>query len=240
MHEPAPASAPPLPCDGCVILILAAGRGTRMGGPKALMPVSGAPWWVHQRRRLSALGGEVRWIVSGEVDAGLRASSDEELVQGRVVVDSAAPMFHSVLAGLLSIGESRLGSLRGGGVFVLPIDVPAPAARTWRVLRGDDADSSSRRAPCVPTWEGKRGHPVFLPASWVTGTLFPRLPDLSGWRPGEHDAAVHELLAPFRLDELLAPDRALQPVADVGILLNLNTPADVAEWLRTSPLDAVE
>ena len=57
-----------LPTDACC-LVLAAGRGRRMGGPKALMQVHGQPWWRLQRERLAAAGVESLWIASPDVAA---------------------------------------------------------------------------------------------------------------------------------------------------------------------------
>ena len=56
-----------LPLAGISVVVLAAGRGTRMGGPKALMEVRGRVWWRWQREWLApaeAAGATVVWLVS--------------------------------------------------------------------------------------------------------------------------------------------------------------------------------
>jgi CTP:molybdopterin cytidylyltransferase MocA len=214
-----------------VILVLAAGRGTRMGGPKALMTVGDQPWWVRQHRHLSQLGGAAKWIVSHDVSTGMASSKLDAPAPDRIVVDPTAPMFHSALAGILSIKTPSIG------VFVLPIDVPAPNPETWLHLRLDPsiphASIPSPPSPGVPTYQGKRGHPVFLPTSWIISTLLPQLPDLAHWNPEHSDPAIQTQLAAFRLDSLIEPTRTLVPVDDPGILTNLNTPADIQTWLST-------
>jgi len=223
--------SPTRPCDGCAIIVLAAGRGSRMGGPKALMPVRGQPWWMHQSRRLAELGGSVTWVVSAEVHAGIEPALQGDSPVHRIVVDSSAPMFHSVLAGVRSLHGTY------EGVFILPIDVPTPQPETWRRLRLDPSTTGSSTpapssSPRVPTSLGQRGHPVFLPAAWIAASLTPRLPDLSGWNPVRLDPVSLAALAPFRLDTLIEPDRVLVPVDDPGVLINLNTPPDVDVWVR--------
>ena len=53
--------------DHTRVLVLAAGRGRRMGGPKALMMVEGEPWWMRQRRRIAEVGIPMTWVVSPQV-----------------------------------------------------------------------------------------------------------------------------------------------------------------------------
>jgi molybdenum cofactor cytidylyltransferase len=187
--------------DG-VALVLAAGRGTRMGGPKALMRAGGGVWWRVQQARLSEAGVKSLWVVSPEVEAAMVAEDDAPPL--RAMGDPAAPMFASVVAGVLSLRDAP-----PRGVFVLPVDVPAAGAGVWAALSRSDV-------PAAPVWRGERGHPVYLPWGWVASELL-ALVDAGG-------------VASARLDRLLEGWVSEVEVDDPGVLVNLNTPADVARW----------
>ncbi len=190
-------------CEGDeVAIVLAAGRGVRMGGPKALMMVGGRPWWRVQRERLRAAGVRDVWVVSREVrDSMGREDSPERVVIG----DADAAMFASVVAGVVALRDD---SLRG--VFLLPVDVPAPSVGVWKALRGADS-------PSVPTCGGRRGHPVWLPWSFVERAILPCAEDRV-W------------VARTRLDRLVADEVVEVAVEDAGVLVNLNTSVDVERW----------
>ena len=181
-----------------------------MGIPKALMPVAGRPWCLHQRERLDRAGLPATWVVS---DSFLTAaSSDPRALQAaspRITADSSAPMFASILRGIAHILESS--SPRPSGLFILPVDVPAARPEIWHRLAAS--------APvAVPTFHTKRGHPVYLSWDWIDRRITRN--------PGTHDPAQ-------RLDSLIAPDTTLIEVDDPDIAVNLNTPDDVTSWLAS-------
>lgn len=185
------------------ILVLAAGRGRRMGGPKALMEVMGRPWWRWQRQRLSPVGLPEVWVVSPEVREGIaRESSSTAMPPLLIEASPDQPMFASLLAGL---DAPRVRD--GSGVFVLPVDVPAPRPPVWAALAKTDR-------PAAPRWRGCGGHPLFLPHAWVNDHL-PPMTDPAG-----------------RLDRLVAPDLLPVDVDDPSVRFNFNTPADVQSWLE--------
>lgn len=186
--------------DGLPVIVLAAGRGTRMGGPKALMQVAGRPWWSRQLERLVDAGVTPLWVLSPQVRATLE-KEPSFLKQPVVEADPHAPMFESVRAGV-----EFLRPANPRGVFVLPIDVPAPDAGVWRAL----ADASPVAAP---TLAGAHGHPVYLDWSFVR---------------------AHVAGAPqgARLDEIMAPHVRYIPVQDARVTLNLNSPEAVQGYER--------
>lgn len=187
------------------VLILAAGRGRRMGAPKALMPVAGVgeprPWWRHQQDRLARADRPPLWVVSPDVRAAMRESAPPH-----VQSDPDAPMFASVLAGL-----SALRAAPPGWVHVLPVDVPAPAPATFAALEA----AAGPRGVAVPRFRGRTGHPLCLAWSWIEEKVFPvAAPDQ-------------------RLDALTAPARVVVDVDDPAVAANLNTPDDLRRWLAT-------
>lgn len=194
--------------DRCHVVVLAAGRGSRMGGPKALMIVGGEVWWRVQSRRLHELGLAATWVVSHEVHSALAKETDapDRLVLG----DSTAPMFTSVLLGVRSLSTSP-----PTGVFILPVDAPAPSQTVWQSLAVSESVA-------FPAFQGKRGHPVYLPWSWIAETL-------NGPVASSRDPSS------LRLDELIAPVAHAVNVSDSVVACNLNTPDDVLRFLSILP-----
>ncbi len=188
-------------CDETCAIVLAAGRGRRMGGPKALMDVGGLAWWRIQAARLAGAGIRSAWVVSPEVAEafGCEAGAPAALV----IADADAPMFASVMAGLELLARDPPRA-----AFLLPIDVPAAGAGVWREL-------AEQGRPCIPCFEGRHGHPLYLPWNWIEQNLL---------------NARHEL-ATTRLDDLVRPELAHADVTDNSVVMNLNTPADVAAWV---------
>ena len=185
------------------VLVLAAGRGTRMGGPKALMMVGVRPWWQVQRERLTAARVPTMWVVSAQVRQVLASS-----IPGIVMAtsDSDAPMFASIRAGAqaLSVHDPL------PGMFVLPVDVPAPGPAVWSMLQ-------SAGAATVPTHHGNHGHPIYVAWDLVVRHIL-----------GNDDPSA-------RLDQLIAPNVRYIPVDDPSVMTNLNTPQAVEAWESSQP-----
>lgn len=196
--------------EECHVLVLAAGMGSRMGLPKALMQVGGRAWWRSQHERLAGNGLSSTWIVSEHVE---RALANERVID-RMLRGAPGPMFASLLIGLRSVEVlqpvPRL-------VFVLPVDTPVPTLSVWRALAEEGATGV-----CVPEHLGKRGHPVCMPWGWVKAHVL-GLPNPDN----------------VRLDELMAgaaggPEKIRSVrVADARVAVNLNTPDDVLRYERS-------
>jgi CTP:molybdopterin cytidylyltransferase MocA len=164
--------------SGDIVLVLAAGRGTRMGGPKVLMSMDGLPWWRVQRARLDAIGLEQVWLVSPETRTVLEAEADGPT---RLVdADSSEPMFETVMRGLGAIEAKPCD-----GVFVLPIDVPVAKPSVWHAL-------AESKQVAVPVCDRKRGHPLYLPWAWIQTHLFDEHPP-----PGTR---LDTLIRPMRME----------------------------------------
>lgn len=110
-------------------------------------------------------------------------------------------------AGRTGSVKAGLRALRGlEGAVIYPIDHPAVDGATIRALLGPRADI------VVPTFEGHRGHPTLFRTA-----TFPEILHLGDDQP-LHDV-VHA--QPARVREVVVPDAA--------ILLNIDTPGDVAK-----------
>jgi molybdenum cofactor cytidylyltransferase len=141
-------------------VLLAAGRGRRMGRTKQLIEIAAGS----RRRPLVAAAYDAiapacdRMIVvlGHEAEAVAAALGDRPF--DRVDADPDAPMFESVRAGVRAAAE-----LAARRVVLHPADHPRVAPTTLAKLAAR-ADAEPARA-IIPEHAGRGGHPVFIPAS---------------------------------------------------------------------------
>lgn len=142
-----------------VAVILAAGRGTRIGGPKALLTIEGETFVGRLARTLARTRVDsVLAVVAGDAPAvreAARAAGIEAVLNPRPE--------EGMLASLL-LGLDAADARRADAVLVHPVDHPLVAPATVdRVL--DALDEGARIA--VPSHGGRRGHPAgFLRSVW--------------------------------------------------------------------------
>ena len=175
-----------------------------MGGPKALMDVGGRPWWRWQVERLEAAGMASVWVVNDAVIRGMSIHPDAPRACCRA--DGTAPMFHSLMAGIRSLGSIP------AFVHVLPVDVPCPKATTFTSL-----ERGAGMGVAVPTRAGSRGQPVCLAGPSIARRLLNE--------PGEGESRL-DVLIRGSTTEVDTPD-------DPDATVNLNTPRELEAWLAT-------
>lgn len=139
-------------------LLLAAGAGTRMGGPKALVHDAQGSWLVRGVRTLRAGGCDRVTVVLGasaaEAAALLDAEDDSEDVTVVVADDWAAGMSASLRAGLVALVDPAPAA-----AVVTLVDLPDVGPDVLaRVLAGAVDTGTLRRA----SYDGRPGHPVLL------------------------------------------------------------------------------
>lgn len=138
---------------GVTGIVLAAGAGTRFGGPKALVP-----GWLDAACETLLAGGCERVIVVLGAAPDAPVPSDPR-VSAIVADDWELGMSHSLRAGLLAASD--------GAALITLVDLPGlPVAVVERVLR---ADGPLRQA----VFGGRPGHPVLvsLPAEELIASL---------------------------------------------------------------------
>jgi len=192
----------PMPTSGTVsAIVLAAGFSRRMKTSKPLLPLGGQTVVAQVVSIYRDAGvADVRMVV------GASSESLRSAVAGLPVVCVTNPvpekgMFASVLAGVASIPS------RTDAFFVHPVDIPLVRPHTLTTLLGT---ANAHPAPVYyPTFEGRRGHPPLIDAGLKNAIL-------------GHDGreGLRGLLNRF---ENAAGE---VPVADEGILLDMDTPAD--------------
>lgn len=129
-----------------VAVVLAAGRSTRMGRPKALLERDGEPL-VRRTARLLAEAGADRVLVVVADDAVARACDGVATPVRNSDPDRG--MLWSLFCALERVpGDAALA--------VCPCDLPGLTADDVRSVLGVDRPD----AIVVPVFDGKRGHPV--------------------------------------------------------------------------------
>jgi len=190
-----------------VAIVLAAGEGRRMGGPKALLRL-GEETFLARACRLLARPGVASVIpVLGAEAERVRAEAGLP-PQATAVVNERwrEGMLTSVWAGLEA--ASRLGA---EAVLLHPVDNPAVEAATVDAVVAALAGGAEI---AVPTHGGRRGHPAgFARSVW---------PEL---RSAPLDAGARTVLA-------ARPERVTHVPAGPDALVDVDTPDDFARQLR--------
>jgi nicotine blue oxidoreductase len=174
-------------------VILAAGASSRMGRPKALLVYQGETFLARLVRLFHGAGCETIVVVGGADDARIRP----------VVPQRAEYVFAPDWAdGMRASLRAALAQVPRGDVLLTHVDRPRVAPSTLQLLT--DAEGG-----LIPTFEGRGGHPIRLPAAVRSHIM----------QPG--DAPLKTLLG--------AVQRV--PVDDPGVRLNINTPSDYARLI---------
>jgi molybdenum cofactor cytidylyltransferase len=187
-------------------IILAAGRGERIGGPKALLTVGGESFVARSARLLARPGIErVVAVIGHEADRVARGAglpSDlTVIVNGRY----GEGMLTSIHAGL-----DAAEAAGAEGVLIHPVDHPlVDVAAADRVIGALQAGAII----AVPSHDGRRGHPAgFARAAW----------------PALHSAPAGRGARAVLADH---PDWVIHVEGDADCLQGVNTPEDYRRLL---------
>jgi len=187
---------PDVALPACSVLLLAGGRGQRMGGrDKGLLPWRGEPLIAHLQRQVRSLGDDLIISCNRNQDA-YAAYAD------RLVSDDSAD-FPGPLAGI----RAGLAVARHSHLLVLPCDVPGidPALLTAML-------QAAGRHPDQPLMvrQGEHWEPLLCVIPVAHAAVFEK-----AWQAGER--------SPRRVMLALGA-QALQCPPDDPRLANLNTP----------------
>jgi molybdenum cofactor cytidylyltransferase len=186
-------------------LILAGGESRRMGSPKALVPYHGLTFVEH----LLAATQHARIGIT-RVVLGARA---EEIRAKIPVKESQVVINEEWERGPLSSIHAGLRSLEGQDVeaaLICPVDHPLVTLHLVGAIIA--AFDRTGKAIVVPSYRGKRGHPVLFAKS-----LFAELMSA----PIEVGARAVVRAHPQEIEEV--------PTEEEGVVLNLNDPGALAK-----------
>lgn len=189
-------------------IILAAGASSRMGRPKALLPIGADTFVTRLIRTLAEAGAAPVVVVCGVAADGVRAAIATAAVPGTVVVNPSPDLgqLSSLIVGLAAVGDDVSAALVC--LVDAPLVSPATVGRVMTAFR-------ETGAPIVRPCSGERhGHPV----------LFSRgvFDDLRQADPAVGAKAVVRA----RASEVAGVE-----VQDPGAFIDIDTPADYERWI---------
>jgi len=190
-----------------VAIVLAAGEGRRMGGPKALLRLGETTFLAHACRLLARPGvASVVAVLGAEADR-VRAEAGVP-ARVTVVVNERwrKGMLTSVWAGL-----DAAEALGGEAVLLHPVDHPYVDTATIDAVLGALGGGAEI---AVPSHDGRRGHPAgFARSVW---------PEL---RAAPLDGGARTVLA-------TRPERVVHVPGGPDALVDIDTPDDLARRPR--------
>jgi molybdenum cofactor cytidylyltransferase len=180
--------------------ILAAGESRRMGEPKALVSVQGLTFVEHlfAATRLPRVG--ITRIILGAHAAEISAKLKFDPAMIVVNPDWLSGQLSSIHAAIRSMPADTTD-----GIILCPVDHPLVSRRLISELIAQF--DSSRKAIALPTYRGKRGHPVIFRA-----TLYDELLAASPGVGARQVVWAHSQ----EIEEV--------PTEEEGVVLNLNDP----------------
>jgi len=184
-----------------VAVVTAAGRSTRMGRPKALVEWRGQPLITHQVRAL--LGCREVIVVLGHEAHLLEPFVPSETSVRRGCNPRYDEGRSSSIAAAFALVRAPVA-----GVLVVAVDQPLAGGVVARLCEA----YKPAFAVIQPTHEGRHGHPVMF-----RGDLLPEL-----------QAVASEPQGLRTIVQRHAAHRRSVPVPDAEVLLDLNTPSDLA------------
>jgi molybdenum cofactor cytidylyltransferase len=195
-------------------VVLAAGRSSRMGTPKALLDFLGVPFVVRVLEALEALEVKTRVVVLGP-----DAQRIQPVLEGHEVLLVENPEPETGPIASLRSALRALQPIQPSAVLVWPVDLPHVRVTTVeRILE------TYRRASglvVVPTFGERRGHPVI----WGSALFGELLESPAATREGAR-AVLHGHQS----------DVVDVPVDDAAVIDAVNTPDDyeklIREWNR--------
>ena len=191
------------------VVILAAGASVRMGSPKALLDLAGTTFL--ERVIAASRAAAIDHIMVAVAHDDVKILKTNALRDVDVVINAATPV--AVPLGSIQAAISRVINQKVDSLLVWPVDQPHVASSTASAII--TAFLRSRKPIVLPTFDGRRGHPVLF-----ARPVFPEL--LSA--PASEGARAVVRADPSRVLELA--------VSDPAVVEDINTTAAYQDLLR--------
>jgi len=189
-----------------------------MGTPKALLDYRGAPFIVRILEAFEALDLKTRVVVVG---GGAQAAPIRAALTGHdcIIVENPDPASGQI--GSLRRALEALAPIRPAAALVWPVDLPHVHLSTVEQLL--ENYRRERAAVTVPTFAGRRGHPVIWDARLFAELQTNTAADQEGARAvlRAHEAELHAV-----------------SVDDPAIVDAIDTPEDYERLIRVINRDA--
>lgn len=186
-------------------LVLAAGAGRRLGGPKALLRRGGSLLVEHAVRTVRAAGCDPTVVVLGAAAEQVRAAAD--LPGSTVVVN---PAWATGVGSSLRAGLAAAEQTGAEAVLVLPVEMPGITVEAVHRV----AALPHRDALACGTFGGRRSYPMLLGRAHWAGVATLAAADVDA-RP--YLLARAAQVTDIACDQVAAPD-------------DVDTPDDAARW----------
>jgi molybdenum cofactor cytidylyltransferase len=195
-----------MPTTDRIGVILAAGRGRRLGRTKQLVPWPAAdgpmPLVAAAYDAVRPICNDMVVVLGHEANAVGAALGDRPF--HRAESNSDAPMFESIRAGLAAAQEIDPAAT----IVLQPGDHPEVSPATLDALANCSLQQSAQAI--IPEHNGRGGHPVLIPPAVAALILQTECPDGLGQFWTAHPDLCHRL-----------------PVDDSAILRDVDTPSDL-------------
>lgn len=189
-------------------VILAAGHSSRMGLFKPLLTIGGQTLLERAVSLFASCGIDDIRVVVGHCREQVGPVLKQAGIPAIVNTIDHCDMFSSVRLAIEHMGPDI------GALILLPVDIPL--VRPWTVQCLLDQHSRNPASILIPSFQGKKGHPVVIPARYFD--------PIRKWN-GEN--GLRGALKPFANKTLALP------VPDANILFDMDTPADYAHAKKT-------
>ena len=193
--------------DSAIAVLPAAGASRRMGRPKLLLPFRGGPLVAAVVSALRAGGVDGIVLVTAADDDGLRAWARQAGVATAVNPAPERGMLSSIQEGIAALGGADALARRGEILLVSPADLPHLRPESVAGLLRRMAAPGARLA--VPTYQGRRGHPLALAPELIPEILH-----------------LDSRIGLKQLRDRHAAELLEVPVDDPGVVADVDTPAD--------------
>ena len=188
-----------------------------MGRPKQLLEVGGRTMLEAVLEPLAA-SGSIGTIVLVTHDAIANRLDLKSIPRLKLVInnDERSEMIDSIRMGLRALGTTAAREGRGaagtpGGILVVPGDQPGLGAKEIRTCI--EAFHQTPQKIVIATWQGRRGHPILFPDSFVPFVMSEACDEGLRALPRQHQTLVRNV-------ECGSP----------AVIRNINTAADYKDF----------